>query len=40
MCSTPIRGGHARYAMFDDHGEVEGYPARLAECRKALAKDE
>jgi hypothetical protein len=35
-----IIGAHARYAMFDDYGEAEGYPARLAERRKALAEDE
>jgi hypothetical protein len=34
-----VVGTHARYALFDDYGEGEGYPKRLAERRKALAKD-
>ena len=34
-----VIGTHARYALFDDYGEGEGYPERLAERRKALAKD-
>jgi hypothetical protein len=34
-----VVGTHARYALFDDYGEGEGYPERLAERRKALAKD-
>jgi len=35
-----VIGTHARYALFDDYGEGEGYPERLTERRKALAKDE
>jgi len=35
-----VIGTHARYALFDDYGEGEGYPARLEQRRKALAKDE
>jgi hypothetical protein len=34
-----VIGTHARYALFDDYGDGEGYQARLAELRKALAKD-
>ena len=34
-----VVGTHARYALFDDYGEGEGYPERLAERRKAFAKD-
>ena len=35
-----VVGTHARYALFDDYGEGEGYPERLEQRRKALAKDE
>src|SRR3972149_6659229 len=35
-----VIGSHARYALFDDYGNAEGYQARLAELRKALIKDE
>ena len=35
-----VIGTHARYALFDDYGDGEHYQARLAELRKALAKDE
>jgi len=35
-----VIGTHARYAMFDDYGDAEGYQARLASLRQALAKDE
>src|SRR3989304_1504144 len=35
-----VVGSHARYALFDDYGNAEGYQARLAELRKALIKDE
>jgi hypothetical protein len=34
-----VIGTHARYALFDDYGDGENYLARLAELRKALAKD-
>ena len=34
-----VIGTHARYAMFDDYGDAEGYQERLAMLRKALAKD-
>ena len=34
-----VIGSHARYALFDDYGDGEHYQARLAELRKALAKD-
>ena len=33
-------GAHARYALFDDYGNGEGYQERLATLRQALAKDE
>ena len=35
-----VIGTHARYALFDDYGDGEGYPDRLEQRRKALAKDE
>ena len=35
-----VIGMHARYVLFDDYGDGENYQARLAELRKALAKDE
>jgi hypothetical protein len=35
-----VIGTHARYPLFDDYGDAEGYQARLAELRKGLAKDE
>lgn len=35
-----VIGTHARYALFDDYGDGEHYQARLAELRKAQAKDE
>ena len=35
-----IVGTHARYALFDDFGNGEGYQTRLMELRKGLAKDE
>jgi hypothetical protein len=35
-----VIGTHARYATFDNYGDGEHYQARLAELRKALAKDE
>ncbi len=35
-----VIGTHARYALFDDYGDAEGYQQRLATLRKALAKDE
>ena len=35
-----VIGTHARYALFDDYGDAEGYQARLADLRQALAKDE
>jgi hypothetical protein len=35
-----VIGSHARYALFDDYGDGENYLTRLAELRKALAKDE
>jgi hypothetical protein len=34
-----VIGTHARYALFDDYGDAENYQTRLAELRKALAKD-
>jgi len=34
-----VIGTHARYALFDDYGDAEGYQARLIELRKGLAKD-
>jgi len=34
-----VIGTHVRYALFDDYGYGEHYQARLAELRKALAKD-
>jgi hypothetical protein len=34
-----VIGTHARYALFDDYGDAEGYQDRLAKLRKALAKD-
>lgn len=34
-----VIGTHARYAMFDDYGDAEGYQEQLAKLRKALAKD-
>lgn len=33
-----VIGTHARYALFDDYGNGEGYQERLAELRKGLAK--
>jgi hypothetical protein len=33
-----VIGTHARYALFDDYGDAEGYQARLEELRKGLAK--
>jgi len=35
-----VIGSHARYALFDDYGDGEGYQERLTQRRKALAKDE
>ncbi len=35
-----VIGTHGRYPAFDDYGDGEGYPARLATLRKALIKDE
>ena len=35
-----VVGTHARYALFDDYGDAEGYQERLAKLRQALAKDE
>ena len=35
-----VIGAHARYALFDDYGDAEGYQERLTKRRKALAKDE
>ena len=35
-----VIGSHARYALFDDYGDAEGYQARLVELRKDLIKDE
>ena len=35
-----VVGSHARYALFEDYGDGEAYPARLAELRKALLKGE
>jgi hypothetical protein len=34
-----VIGTHARYALFDDYGDAEGYQKRLAELRAALAKE-
>jgi len=34
-----VVGSHARYALFDDYGNAEGYQERLAELRKGLIKD-
>lgn len=33
-----VIGTHARYALFDDYGDAEGYQARLVELRKGLIK--
>lgn len=33
-----VIGTHARYALFDDYGDGEGYQQRLEELRKELAK--
>jgi hypothetical protein len=33
-----VIGTHARYALFEDYGDGESYQARLAELRKALAR--
>ena len=35
-----VIGTHARYAMFDDYGNGEGYQQRLEDIRKALTKAE
>ena len=35
-----VIGTHARYALFDDYGNGEGYQQRLEELRKGLAKAE
>ena len=35
-----VVGTHARYALFDDYGNAEGYQQRLTTLRQALAKDE
>jgi hypothetical protein len=35
-----VIGSHARYALFDDYGDAEGYQERLDKLRQALAKDE
>jgi hypothetical protein len=35
-----VIGTHARYALFDDYGNAEGYQGRLKTLRKKLAKDE
>ena len=35
-----VVGSHARYALFDDYGDAEGYQERLAKLRQSLAKDE
>lgn len=34
-----VIGTHARYALFDDYGNGEGYQQRLEELRKGLASD-
>ena len=34
-----VIGTHARYALFDDYGNGEGYQKRLEELRKGLAPD-
>jgi hypothetical protein len=34
-----VIGTHARYTLFDDYGDAEGYQAWLIELRKGLAKD-
>lgn len=35
-----VIGTHARYAMFDDYGNAEGYQQRLEDLRKGLVKAE
>lgn len=35
-----VIGTHARYALFDDYGDGEGYQTQLAKLRQALVKDE
>ena len=35
-----VIGSHARYAMFDDYGNAEGYQERLVQLRAGLAKDD
>jgi hypothetical protein len=35
-----VIGCHARYVLFDDYGDAEGYQDRLAKLRQALAKDD
>ena len=35
-----VIGSHPRYAAFDDYGDAEGYQARAAQLRDALAKEE
>jgi hypothetical protein len=35
-----VIGAHARYAMFDDYGDAEGYQKRLEELRGVLAKED
>ncbi len=35
-----VIGTHARYALFEDYGDAEHYPERLANLRRALANDE
>lgn len=34
-----VIGTHARYVLFDDYGDAEGYQEHLAKLRKALAND-
>lgn len=34
-----VVGSHPRYAEFDDYGDAEGYVARAAQLRDALAKE-
>lgn len=34
-----VIGSHARYVLFDDYGNAEGYQQRLASLRKTLAED-
>ena len=34
-----VIGSHARYALFDDYGDAEGYQKRLVELREDLSKE-